>query len=94
MVMYTPALFERFIGELFNLKMLTENIMHDCLFKLLRAKDEESLECLCRLLSTIGKELDSDKAKVNTRFSNLEKESEDMVILPVTVSVILELFYV
>ena len=54
----------RFIGELFKLKMLTENIMHDCLFKLLRAKDEESLECLCRLLSTIGKELDSDKAKV------------------------------
>jgi translation initiation factor 4G len=59
--------FERFIGELFNLKMLTENIMHDCLFKLLRAKDEESLECLCRLLSTIGKELDSDKARVNKK---------------------------
>ncbi|WAR13850.1 IF4G1-like protein [Mya arenaria] len=53
----------RFIGELFKLKMLTENIMHDCVFKLLRTKDPESLECLCRLLTTIGKELDTDKAK-------------------------------
>ncbi|XP_053379539.1 eukaryotic translation initiation factor 4 gamma 1-like [Mercenaria mercenaria] len=53
----------RFIGELFKLKMLTENIMHDCVFKLLRTKDPENLECLCRLLTTIGKELDVDKAK-------------------------------
>lgn len=44
--------------------MLTENIMHECVFKLLRSKDEENLECLCRLLKTIGKELDSDAAKV------------------------------
>ncbi|XP_078338114.1 eukaryotic translation initiation factor 4 gamma 1-like isoform X6 [Crassostrea virginica] len=65
----------RFIGELFNLKMLTENIMHDCLFKLLRAKDEESLECLCRLLSTIGKELDTDKARKNTeKNSNVQEQ--------------------
>ena len=55
----------RFIGELFKLKMLTENIMHDCVFKLLRSRDEENLECLCRLLTTIGKELESDKAKVS-----------------------------
>ncbi|KAL3861767.1 hypothetical protein ACJMK2_007788 [Sinanodonta woodiana] len=53
----------RFIGELFKLKMLTENIMHDCVFKLLPSKDEENLECLCRLLKTIGKELETDKAK-------------------------------
>lgn len=53
----------RFIGELFKLKMLTENIMHECLFKLLRSKDEESLECLCRLLKTVGKELDLEVAK-------------------------------
>ncbi|CAG2233582.1 EIF4G [Mytilus edulis] len=53
----------RFIGELFKLKMLTEPIMHECVFKLLNSKDEESLECLCKLLRTIGKELDSEKAK-------------------------------
>lgn len=44
--------------------MLTENIMHDCVFKLLKAKDEESLECVCRLLSITGKEIDTDKARV------------------------------
>lgn len=54
----------KFIGELFKLKMLTEVIMHDCIVKLLKNHDEESLECLCRLLSTIGKDLDFEKAKV------------------------------
>ncbi|XP_030073011.1 eukaryotic translation initiation factor 4 gamma 1 isoform X2 [Microcaecilia unicolor] len=53
----------KFIGELFKLKMLTEAIMHDCVVKLLKNHDEESLECLCRLLSTIGKDLDFEKAK-------------------------------
>ena len=38
--------------------------MHDCIFKLLRSGDEESLESMCKLLFTIGKDLDSDKAKV------------------------------
>ena len=33
--------------------------MYDCVEYLLRDKtDEESLECLCRLLNTIGRELD------------------------------------
>lgn len=54
----------KFIGELFKLKMLTEAIMHDCVVKLLKNHDEESLECLCRLFSTIGKDLDFEKAKV------------------------------
>lgn len=44
--------------------MLTEAIMHDCVVKLLKNHDEESLECLCRLLTTIGKDLDFEKAKV------------------------------
>lgn len=55
----------KFIGELFKLRMLTEAIMHDCVVKLLKNHDEESLECLCRLLTTIGKDLDFEKAKVN-----------------------------
>lgn len=38
--------------------------MHDCIKKLLDAEDEDSLELLCNLLKTIGKELDTDKAKV------------------------------
>ncbi len=54
----------KFIGELFKLKMLTEPIMHDCIVKLKKKKEEESLECLCCLMSTIGKDLDHEKAKV------------------------------
>lgn len=50
--------FSRFIGELFKLHVLTSNIMHDCIQKLIGEKDEDSIECLCRLLTTIGKDLD------------------------------------
>jgi len=57
----------RFIGELFKLKMISENIMHNCIIKLLRAEKQESLEdqleCLCKLLATIGKDLDHKKCK-------------------------------
>lgn len=62
----------KFIGELFKLKMLTEAIMHDCVVKLLKNHDEESLECLCRLLATIGKDLDFEKAKVNKVLENTD----------------------
>lgn len=48
--------------------MLTDTIMYDCIEYLLRDKtDEESLECLCRLLRTIGKELDSKASEKVTR---------------------------
>uniref|UniRef100_A0A1A7WC98 Eukaryotic translation initiation factor 4 gamma, 1 n=3 Tax=Iconisemion striatum TaxID=60296 RepID=A0A1A7WC98_9TELE len=65
----------KFIGELFKLKMLTEAIMHDCVVKLLKNHDEESLECLCRLLSTIGKDLDFEKAKprMDQYFNQIDK---------------------
>ncbi|XP_053307369.1 eukaryotic translation initiation factor 4 gamma 3 [Spea bombifrons] len=65
----------KFIGELFKLKMLTEAIMHDCVVKLLKNHDEESLECLCRLLTTIGKDLDFEKAKprMDQYFHQMEK---------------------
>ena len=48
----------RFIGELYNLKMLTDRIMHEIIRRLVKLTDEESLECLCWLLNTIGKQLD------------------------------------
>lgn len=65
----------KFIGELFKLKMLTEAIMHDCVVKLLKNHDEESLECLCRLLSTIGKDLDFEKAKVKQSINTVGNQS-------------------
>uniref|UniRef100_H2ZK86 Eukaryotic translation initiation factor 4 gamma 3 n=1 Tax=Ciona savignyi TaxID=51511 RepID=H2ZK86_CIOSA len=53
----------RLIGELFKLQMLTESIMHNCIMSLFRARDDDSLESLCRLLTTIGKDLDHTKGK-------------------------------
>merc|ERR1719270_836146 len=52
----------RFIGELYKLSMLTARIMHECVRKLLTSNpsDEEALECLCRLLTTVGQALDKE----------------------------------
>jgi translation initiation factor 4G len=53
----------RFIGELYKLNMLTSRIMHDCIQKLLGNVDnpeEDDVESLCRLLTTVGQQLDED----------------------------------
>jgi translation initiation factor 4G len=66
----------RFIGELFKLNMLTEGIMNDCIERLLKQEsDEENIECLCRLLTTIGKEVDkpNNSAKMKVYFEKLDK---------------------
>lgn len=55
----------KFIGELFKLQMLTERIMHECVKKLLGNVDnpeEEDIESLCKLLTTVGKLLDTQRA--------------------------------
>ncbi|KAH8106471.1 armadillo-type protein [Phellopilus nigrolimitatus] len=52
----------KFIGELFKLQMLTERIMHECIKKLLsndNNPEEEEIEGLCKLLSTVGQSLDT-----------------------------------
>ncbi|XP_042271492.1 eukaryotic translation initiation factor 4 gamma 1-like [Thunnus maccoyii] len=48
----------KFIAELFRLKMLSEAAVHSCMQRLLNNQDEESLECICTLLNSIGKELE------------------------------------
>ncbi|KAJ6804529.1 eukaryotic translation initiation factor 4G-like [Iris pallida] len=58
----------RLIGELYKKRMLTERIMHECIKKLLgeyENPDEEDLEALCVLMSTIGEMIDYPKAKVH-----------------------------
>ncbi|XP_044267927.1 eukaryotic translation initiation factor 4 gamma 1-like isoform X4 [Tribolium madens] len=62
----------RFIGELFKQQMLTVNIMLRCLDNLLENGDEESLECLCKLLTTIGKELESKEIDLNKIFNAMK----------------------
>ncbi|KAK5988867.1 Eukaryotic translation initiation factor 4 gamma [Cladobotryum mycophilum] len=52
----------QFIGELYKLGMLTERIMHECVHKLVDYKgvpDEAEIESLCKLLRTIGANLDN-----------------------------------
>ncbi len=55
----------QFIGHLYRKKMLSEQIMHDCIKKLLAAAKQEDLECLVKLMSTVGRQLDANpKAKM------------------------------
>ncbi|XP_020577522.1 eukaryotic translation initiation factor 4G-like [Phalaenopsis equestris] len=58
----------RLIGELYKKRMLTESIMHGCIQKLLgqyQNPDEENIEALCKLMSTIGETIDHSKAREN-----------------------------
>lgn len=58
----------KFIGELFKLQMLTERIMRECVKKLLgnvENPEEEEIESLCKLLSTVGALLDTPKARAH-----------------------------
>lgn len=76
----------RFIGELYKKNMLTERIMHECIRKLLgdyENPEEEDVEALCKLMSTIGymidqpatrEHIDSYLARI-TRLSNNQKLS-------------------
>ncbi|XP_029973660.1 eukaryotic translation initiation factor 4 gamma 3-like [Salarias fasciatus] len=53
----------KLIGELFKLKMLTAAIIFSCTSQLLERQDEDSLQGLCALLTTVGKELNAKGAK-------------------------------
>lgn len=60
----------KFIGELYKIEMLNDKIMFDCVLRLLSDTSEESLECLCDLLVTVGEKLDRSSQK------NTDKEKE------------------
>lgn len=61
----------KFIGELAKLEILSENILHRCIQELLDKKKRgdttqdmsEDLECLCQILRTCGRILDTDKGQ-------------------------------
>lgn len=59
----------KFIGELGKLDLLSEAILHKCIKTLLEKKKEEKyadmsddLECLCKMMPTIGSKLDQGEA--------------------------------
>ncbi|KAK9121115.1 hypothetical protein Syun_018732 [Stephania yunnanensis] len=75
----------RLIGELYKKKMLTERIMHECIRKLLAVghnqnPDEEDVEALCKLMSTIGEMIDHAKNKehMDAYFNFMTDLSNDM----------------
>jgi hypothetical protein len=47
----------QFLGELYQVNIIKANIMVECLSGLLKAGDEERLECFCKLMTTIGSRL-------------------------------------
>ncbi|KAI8799377.1 hypothetical protein BJ742DRAFT_781471 [Cladochytrium replicatum] len=66
-----------FIGELFKMGMITEKIIHRCIQHLLRSQtdpQEEDLESLCKLVTTVGSLLDHREAKthVDTYFERID----------------------
>lgn len=73
----------QFIGHLYRKKMLTEKIMHECIKKLLadvEAPKQEDLECLAKLMSTVGRQLDTVKAQMymNAYFERVAMLSKNM----------------
>eukprot|EP00794_Sanderia_malayensis_P018214 gene18214-20032_t len=60
----------RFIGELGKMGILHEAILHKCIQQLLAKKKKtnvadmaEDIECLCQIMNTVGKRLDTPKAR-------------------------------
>ncbi|XP_037786202.1 eukaryotic translation initiation factor 4 gamma 1-like isoform X24 [Penaeus monodon] len=68
----------RFIGELYKLRMLTSPIMMRIIGTLLEKRDEESLECLCKLLTTIGKLLETQCNQQPKAMQELDKHFGQM----------------
>ncbi|XP_059053451.1 eukaryotic translation initiation factor 4 gamma 3-like [Achroia grisella] len=64
----------RFIGELYKLKMLTSKIMVYCMNHLIEdVLEEENLECLCILLTTIREQVESEaKTQLDSVFEKMQ----------------------
>ncbi|CAJ0641691.1 776_t:CDS:2 [Entrophospora sp. SA101] len=74
-----------FLGELFKLGMFTERAMHECILSQIQNANEvpgeEAIENLCKLLTTVGKQLDHghDKAKnpMDVYFNRMDEMSKN-----------------
>ncbi|EGN92732.1 hypothetical protein SERLA73DRAFT_98755 [Serpula lacrymans var. lacrymans S7.3] len=89
----------KFIGELFKLHMLGERVMHECVKRLLvnvENPEEEDIESLCMLLSTVGEILDTPKARAHmdvyfTRMKNIDKSGNVSLRIQFTLQDIIQL---
>jgi len=56
-----------FVGQLYRFGVLTETVMHSCIKQLLEEAQNpraEDIECLCKLLTTVGRPMDSSQRKI------------------------------
>lgn len=70
-----------YIGELYKLKLIKGHIMISCLQRLLDVTDEERLECLSNLMTTVGKSLgdvedDPEMQKIWASVSSMAGKSD------------------
>lgn len=77
----------RFLGELFKVQMLTERIMHKCIKNQLGNVEylrEEKIESVCKLLTTVGQILDTNRARayMDVYFSRLKEMTKCREIRP------------
>jgi translation initiation factor 4G len=74
----------KFIGEMFKLQMLTERIMHECVKKLLVNPEEEDIESVCQLLTSVGQLLDVPKARahMDVYFTRMKRLCESLNVRP------------
>jgi hypothetical protein len=77
----------QFYGELYKLQMSTEHITHECVKKLLGYADvpgEAEFESLHRLLMTVGKLLDTPKARahMDSYFMRMKELGESNKVTP------------
>lgn len=78
----------KFIGELGKLEILSEAILHRCIQELLHTRKgddpSEDLECLCQIMRTCGRILDSDKGKalMNQYFERMGTLAENQDLQP------------
>ena len=55
----------RFIGELYKLGMLKQKVIHSCIRTLLGRSRDEAIECLCRLLTAVGGQLEAKQPRTS-----------------------------
>ena len=79
----------QFVGELFKLQMLQPRIMHTCIVRLLRTTtepEEDEIESVCRLLTTVGYLLDSASGNHKSRMDVYFKRIDDILKSPALAS--------
>lgn len=74
-----------FIGELYKIGMLTSNIINICISSLLDPNSEDKLECMCKLLTTVGKKYDDATQQQPVKKDQSGNASRNLINLDNTV---------